>query len=281
MFSYVSVRDESVVFASMTGGSILAANPMPFNSILANNRQRWNESSHSYTMHAAQGVVWIGLIVGSPGATPIDYVLEKDGERFAGISASSTTHTTVINTGRDFALKLMVSESFSVASGYNMHSDSVRQTGLAAFSLTDAMVSPLIAFCVARDEPLFGQTDPIAFNIDVYNEGFYYNWVTHAFHASSNGIYFFTFSVGVQQGQTAEIILHKNGEPFANLIRQSTSHNGNSTMSRSIMMTLETGSSVHIVNNNNQMALSSKLLETSFSGFKYDPVHRNQVSRPI
>ena len=265
----------------MTGVSIPAANPMPFNSILANNRQRWNQSSHSYTMHAAHGVVWVALIVGSPRATPIDYVLEKGGERFAGIRASSTSHNSIIHTGRDFAIKLIVSETFSVGSSYNMHSDGVLQTGLAAFSLTDAMLTPLIAFCVARDEPLFGQTDPIAFNIDVYNEGFYYNWVTHAFHASSNGIYFFTFSVGVQQGQTAEITLHKNGEPFANLIRQSTSHNGNSTMSRSIMMTLETGSSVHIVNNNNQMALSSKLLETSFSGFKYEPAHRNQVSRPL
>ena len=276
-----SVQDEAVIFASRSSGTSSATNPVPFNQISVNHRQRWNEAAHNYAMNAVQGLLWVGLIAGARSGGRIEYILTKDGADVAGIKVLSTSHNNVLNTGREFALKMHSSEILSVKSNYALYSDTVLQSGLTILSLNDAMIAPVTAFCVARDESLSGFADPIPFNVDVYNEDFHYNWISHGFHSESSGLYYFSFSVGVQQGQTAEIILYKNLEPFASLVRQSTSHNGDSTMSRSIMMTLEFGDIIHIVNNRSQVALSSKNLETSFSGFKYEPVHRNPVNTII
>ena len=228
-------------------------------------------------MNAAHGLLWVGLIAASSTGIPIEYILTKDGTEMAGIKVASTSHNNRLNTGREFALKMHSSETLSVKSNYALFSDSMLQSGLTVFSLNDAMISPVMAFCVARNETLSGSANPIPFNVDVYNEELHYNQTSHAFQAKSSGIYYFSFSVGVQPRKTADIILYKTGKPFANLVRKSTSHNGNSTLSRSIMMTLESGDRVHISNNRNEAALSSKIVETSFSGFKYEPVHRKPV----
>ena len=229
-------------------------------------------------MNATHGLLWVGLTAGSSSGIPIEYILTKDGVTMAGIEVASTSHNNRHNTGREFALNMHSSETLSVKSNYPLYNDIFLQTGLTIFSLSDAMISPVIAFCVARNQTLSGSANPMPFNVDVYNEELYYNQTSHAFQAKSSGIYYFSFSVGVQQRKTAEIILYKTGKPFASLVRQSTSHNGNSTLSRSIMMTLESGDTVHIVKNRNEAALSSRLLETSFSGFKYEPVHRKLVN---
>ena len=273
-----SVGDEPIIFVSRSSSTSSATNPVPFNCISVNYQQRWNTASHSYTMNAAHGLLWVGLIASSKSAgIPIEYILTKDGAEMAGIKVMSTSHNEKLNTGREFALKMHSSETLSVKSNYALSSDSVFQTGLTVFSLSDAMISPVMAFCVARNETLSGSANPIPFTVDVYNEEFHYNQTSHAFQAKSSGIYYFSFSVGVEQRKTTEIILYKTGKPFASLVRESTSHNGNSTLSRSIMMTLESGDTVHIVNNRNETALSSKLIETSFSGFKYEPAHRKPV----
>ena len=268
--------DEAIIFASRSSSTSSATNPVRFNSISVNYRQRWNAASHTYTMNAAHGLLWVGLIAASKSGIPIEYILTKDGGEMAGIKVLSRSHNNVLNTGREFALKMHSSETLSVKSNYALSSDSVLQTGLTVFSLSDAMISPVVAFC-ARNKTLSRSANPIPFNVDVYNEELHYNQTSDAFQAKSSGVYYFSFSVGVQQGKTTEIILYKTGKPFASLVHQSTSHNGNSTLSRSIMMTLESGDTVHIANNRNATALSSKLIETSFSGFKYEPAHRKPV----
>ena len=273
-----SVGDEAIIFASRSSSTSSAANPVPFNLVSVNYRQRWDNVTHSYTMNATHGLLWVGLIAASKSGIPIEYILTKDGAEMAGIKVVSTSHNEKLNTGREFALKMHSSETLSVKSNYALSSDDVLQTGLTVFSLSDAMISPVMAFCVARNETLSGSANPIPFNVDVYNEELHYNQTSHAFQAKSSGIYYFSFSVGVQKGKMAEIILYKTGKPFASLVHQSTSHNGNSTLSRSIMMTLVSGDSVHIVNNRSDVAVSSKLIETSFSGFKYEPVHRKPVN---
>ena len=229
-------------------------------------------------MKAVHGLLWVGLIAASSSGIPIEYILTKDGGEMAGIKVASTSHNNRLNTGREFALKMHSSETLSVKSSYALNNDGHLQTGLTIFSLNDAMISPVTAFCVARNQTLPGPSNPLPFNVDVYNQEFHYNQTSHAFYAESTGIYYFSFSVGVQEGKMAEIILYKTGKPFASIVRQSTSHNGSSTLSRSIMMTLESGDTVHIVNNRSEVALSSTLIETSFSGFKYEPAHRKPVN---
>ena len=194
---FFSVGDEAIIFVSRSSSITSAVNPVPFNRVSVNYRQRWNTTSQSYTMNAAHGLLWIGLIAASKPGTPIGYILTKDAVETAGITVISKSHNEKLNTGLEFALKIHSTETLSVKSNYALSSDDVLQTGLTIFSLNVAMISPLIAFCVARDTSLSGPAAPIPFNVDVYNEELHYNRASHVFYAKSTGIYYFSFSVGV------------------------------------------------------------------------------------
>jgi hypothetical protein len=127
-----------------------------------------------------------------------------------------------------------------------------------------------VAFSVARDTDTSGSANPLPFNIDIQNDKQYFNKATNKFMAPSSGTYYFSFSVGVMAGRGVDLILYKNNQAFVNIYRTSTSHNGVDTMSRSILMSLTRGDFVYLVNNNKPIRSSSSL-ETSFSGFKYQP----------
>ena len=150
-------------------------------------------------------------------------------------------------------------------------------TSVTAFSVSHRMVDSLVAFSVAREESLSGFVAPFTFDTFLYLDGFHYDPFSHRFTAPSDGIYFFSFSVSLDAGKTAEFILYKNLEPFAGIVRRSTSHRGTDTIGRSIMMNLEEGDIIYMVNEAGQTARSSAMKETSFSGFKYEPRHRNSV----
>ena len=140
------------------------------------------------------------------------------------------------------------------------------------------MVDDLVAFSVAREESVSGLIYPFPFTTILFLDGKSYDPTIHRFTAPSNGVYFFSFSVGLDAGKTAEFVLYKNFQPFAGIIRRSTTHNGTDTIGRSIMMELEQGDIIYLVNEAGQTARSSAMKETSFSGFKYEPRHRNPVS---
>ena len=111
----------------------------------------------------------------------------------------------------------------------------------------------------------------------LYNAGDHYNDFIHAFIAPSSGVYYFSFSVGLIAGGKANFTLYKDGEPYVNILRESTAHTGTDTIGRSVMMELEEFQTVHIGNPAGYTARSSELKETSFCGFKYEPRHGYQV----
>jgi hypothetical protein len=140
------------------------------------------------------------------------------------------------------------------------------------------MRSPPVAFSVALNESQTGYMDPLPFTIELVNEGEYYDLETHKFKAPADGIYYFSFSVGMNAEGTANLVLYKNDIPLVNIIRTSTNMTGTDTTSRDIMMTLHEEDTVHLVNEQNWTARSSQYFETSFSEFRYLP-EGNQVSR--
>ena len=153
----------------------------------------------------------------------------------------------------------------------------LRITTVTMFSVSHRMVDNLVAFSVAREDSLTGSLAPFPFTTYLYLDGLHYDPFSHRFTAPSAGIYFFSFSVGLDTGKTAKFILHKNFEPFAGIVRRSTSHTGTDTIGRSIMMNLQQGDIIFIGNEAGETARSSSMKETSFSGFKYEPRHQNPV----
>ena len=228
-------------------------------------------------MDAAHGFYWVGLSVATYQKSPREYVLVRSGVPVVGITTRSTNYDHFDTNGREFLVELYTADTLQISTGYPVSSTEHPKTGLTVFALSHLMFDDAVIFSVARDQTFSGHANPVPFNVENVNNGFHYDIFSHTFSAPSAGIYYFTFSVGLVAGGTANFDLHKNDEPFVNIYRTSTRHNGTDTIGRSIMMTLEADDTVHMVNNDNQVVWSSQLFQTSFSGFKYEPRHGNQV----
>ena len=240
----------------------------------------WNRTSHKYTMAAMHGIHFVAWSVGARGSTQIAFTLMKSDSPYAGITSTrqGSDRKNYDTIGREIMVDLTAADRIHVSSGHGTYSSTNYYTSLSIFSVTDAMGPFPVAFSVARDQPVTGFTNPVAFNIVLANEWFYFDTINHRFSAPITGTYYFSFSVGLFEQSTADFVLYVNEDPFVNIIRSSTVHSGTDTIGRSIMMNLNADDTVHIVNNNNQLALSSEALEISFSGFLYSPAHGTKVN---
>ena len=253
------------------------ASPLPFNIVFVNHGNRWDSNTNKFKMTAEHGLYFVSLGLGVESRVPIKYSLMKNNSRVASITRTSTAHSGADTISRDLIVKLSEADSVHVSSGYAVRSTPNYYTYLCLFSITDAMKDFPVAFSVARDSSTSGLLNPVPFNIELVNEGYHYNQ-KHKFTAPSDGIYYFSISVGLSAGNTANFTLYKNDEPLANIIRLATNHNGSDTISRSIMILLQREDTIHVVNQKNRVAWSSPDLETSFSGFLYEPAHDHAVS---
>ena len=267
----------AVLFVA-TSSSTGPAARLPFNRVLINHGNRWDSNTNKFTMAAMHGLYFISLGVGVKARFPIKYSLMKNKSRVASITRTSTTNLGPDTTSRDLIIQLSGAETVHVSSSYQVRSIGQNYfTNLCLFSITDTMKDFPVAFSVARDSSTSGLLNPVPFNMELVNTGYHYNQ-NHTFTAPSDGIYYFSISVGLTAESTANLTLYKNDEPLANILRLATNHNGYDTIGRSIMIPLQREDTVHVVNQENRAAWSSPDLETSFSGFLYEPAHAHSVS---
>ena len=276
-FNYISVVGSTLLFATaQTRGTLNPANPFPFpNVVTLRGEGQW--ASNRFTITEASGLYFVGLSVGPQSRTRADYTLNIGSQRLATISRTATAHTNHGMASRDIIIPMYAAETMHVSSGQRTFTDGFLQTSLTVFSVSNCMVNDLVAFSVARHDTLSGSANPVSFSEVLVNEGLSYDPFTHTLIAYTAGIYYFSFSVGVNPSAHVDFALYKNDELFCNIIRTSNRHNGGDTIGRAIMMELDVGNTVHIVNAAGRVARSSVLKETSFSGFKYEPRHGNQV----
>ena len=220
----------------------------------------------------------MGLSAAVVGYNQADFTMVLSGQRYAGITRNSTAHNHIELIGRDVITPLYAAETVHVSNGYQVYGySSDIDTSINIFSISNSMVDNIVAFSVARLDSFSGAINPVQFTTALYNAGNHYNDYIHAFIAPSAGVYFFSFSLGLIAGGKANFTLYRDGEPIANILRESTSHTGTDTIGRSVMIELEPYTTVHIGNHAGYTARSSELKETSFMGFRYEPKHGNQV----
>ena len=255
--------------------------PLPLSQTVTIKGSQWDPDTYSFNVtQSGAGLYFVGLSVTAPGGTPANYILHKSGKRFGGITRTSDIENghsgNVIS--HDFLIPLYAADTLHVSSQYRVYSGSdQRDTSLSIFSLTHTMVDETAAFCVASNHTISGYRKPVPFNTYLYNAGRHYNPLNHTYTAPSDGIYYFSFSVGLIAHREAEFVLYKNKKAYVNIIRRSTTHNGTDMIGRSVMMRLNRGDMIFMVNEARRTARSSLMMETSFSGFKYQPKHRNMV----
>ena len=276
---FSTVDGDSLVFAGITSGYVSSGNPLRFPIIKTKRGGQWNDTTSVFTIAESQGLYFVGLNVGVSTRTQGDYTMVLSGQRYAGITRTSTVHNNVDAIGRDVIAPLYAADTVHVSNGYQVYSggNSYLNTAITIFSISNIMVDEMVAFSVARLDSSSGRANPVEFFEFLYNTGEHYNDYIHAFIAPSSGVYYFSFSVGLISGGKANFTLYKDDEPYVNILRESTSHTGTDTIGRSVMMELEEFQTVHIGNPAGYTARSSSLKETSFCGFKYEPKHGNQV----
>ena len=256
-----------------------SGDPLPLNKTITIKGNQWNPHTYSFNVtQAAAGLYFVGLSVGVPRSTQANYILHKSRRRFGGITRSSDVENNVNVMSRDFLIPLYAADTLHVSSEHEVYSWNHQQdTSLSIFSLSHTMVDDTTAFCVARCDTICGFTKPVPFNSFLYNSGQHYNPLNHTYTAPTDGVYYFSFSVGVNAHSKAEFVLYKNGKAYVNIIRKSTTHNGTDMIRRAVMVHLDKNDQIYMVNGDGQTARSSPMLETSFSGFKYQPTHGNMV----
>ena len=241
----------------------------------------WDPDTHKFTMKAEQGVFYVAMDASVIAGEPLNFVLMKSNQPFATCSHTYTVSGVTDSTGRDIILRINEWETLHFTSSTGLYSNSWGTfINIAIFNIADLMSSDNdpVVFSVARNSMLEGNVNLVPFNQILFNHNSHYDVSTNKFTAPSSGIYFFTMSVGVTGGLPVEFMLYVNDVPFTSIIRESTARTGTDVIGRSIMMNLNKLDTVHIGNKRNTLVYSSELLETSFAGFKYEPVQHNKVS---
>ena len=242
----------------------------------------WDFNTDKFTMKAAQGVFYVAMDAAEREREKLNFVLKKSNLPFASCSPTHTTSYSVEgdSTGRDVILRVNSSETLHFTSNTGLYSSLNVYINIAIFNIAELMSSDNgnVVFSVARNSLIGRTANPVPFNQILVNDYSHYDVSTNKFTAPSSGIYFFTFSTGVTGGIPVEFMMYVNDVPFTSIIRKSSTRKGTDVIGRSIMMYLNTSDTVHIANKKDKVSWSSKLLETSFAGFKYDPAIGNKVS---
>ena len=236
----------------------------------------WSSTENKFTLTSTHGIYYVGLAAGAISRSRnIDYTLLKAGSPFASCKREFSNGWTAETTARDVILELKSADTLYMSTSTGIFS--IYYSSLAIFSISGAMTGDLVAFSVSRDSFIAGDVDPVPFTLLLVNEGSAYDVFTHRVTAPSTGIYFVSFSSGGMTQQQTNITLYKNLQPFVNLRRDSTIQAGDDVLARGIMMRLNQGDILHLSSGANSIALSSELMETSLSGFLYNPAHGLQV----
>ena len=275
-----TVSGLSLVSAWKTSSVYSTANPVPFDTVGANIGNMWDSNTHKFTMKAEQGVFYVAMDAGVIGGKQLNFVLMKSNQPFASCSHTYTRLYYTDSTGRDIILTVNESETLHFISSTGLYSNNNAYINIAIFNIAELMSSDKdpVVFSVASNSMLGGNVNPVTFNQILFNDYSHFNVSTNKFTAPSSGIYFFTLSVGVTGGLPVEFMLYVNDVPFTSIIRESTARAGTDVIGRSIMMNLNKSDKVHVGNKRNTLVYSSQLLETSFAGFNYEPIHQNKVS---
>ena len=206
--------------------------------------------------------------------------VQKDSNFVANISRTSTNHDDQDLLSRDFISYLHQGSQVRVnlieGTGYTAD---MKQVLWSAF-LLDNLMCPLVAFCVGRTTS-YTQTGLINFTASFINVGYAFNITTNTFTAPSNGIYVFSLSCGAESGQPYIVLLCINtttdkSPTCYGLVKNSTSHNGIDTSSRTFAISLATGDKAYVSLNKGRL-FSDGGYQTSFAGFLYEPLNGRKV----
>ncbi len=245
--------------------------PLPYFSPIYPGSGSWNTSSHEYTV-PADGTYFFHMAAGAAAGWKVD--LDFSGlPQKNGIFRNSVAHTGRDTMSRDLLLDLASEDLLYVAMGNDsvVHSDSMRQTVIAGFSLGEFM-DQVLAFSASTAYVFTEAGFNVPFDNVQLNTGDGYSVAGREFTAPVNGIYYFSLAIGVSAGipMRAQFVL--NGEGVSELWRASLVHDGTDSLSKALLVQLSAGDTVGVRLETGRVLYDPSYPHIStFSGFLYSP----------
>ena len=219
----------------------------------------------------------LALNSGSLALRQVDMYLSGDA-RAIGNRRSHGNHAGRDALSTNTILTLSAGDNMTVAAGADtaLSADAGKPTSWAIFNVND-IGSTTALFSYGYDSSETNPTNPLQFNVNVSDVGGDYDSSTGLFRPSLPGIWFLTYSAGVDSTTTLTEVDFTmscsgcNAQTFmsSKLRRSHTDYQGIDTLSRSVIVDLPVNSQITITSAN--AYYSSAGLQTSFSGFYYQP----------
>jgi len=258
---------------------VTEVDPIDFEGLLVNSDGSYSIVDHTWTS-PSDGLYFQGLGTGVLALQPANAYLKSAGSYPSlGVKRSHIGHL-----GRDGGISnqavffVGAGDVLNVAAapGTSMTADAGKPSYWTIFSLEDVGGSELAFSAAFTNES--AAADPLLYDTILTNEGNAYN--NGVFAPQVAGYYYISYSAGVDTTTTQtsiDFVLTASGSSCdatgtfrSTLSRSHVNYEGIDTVSRGILMYLNTGCSVSMSSVN--PFFSSDNLETSFSGFLYNPL---------
>lgn len=212
------------------------------------------------------GLYFFTVSVGAPSLRQVDVRMKGAYPEVAILRRSNSqqgvdvlSRQSMISLGSNSAVYLTSEQG-------DLYSDVEKQTSFAGFSLTDAMDTDS-AFFVAR------RTEEVSSGRMIFNQRYtlspHWNENTNRFRCPNTGVYYFSFSSGLNPRRTARLQL-QGASRVVELTRTNTIHNNYDFVSREVLLNCRVGDLVS-VNLLTGESFSGFENQASFLGFQYKP----------
>ena len=186
------------------------ASPITFDTQVLNCNATFHNVTKLVTVFQT-GLYWFHFSAGIPNATRTSVRLNGATNK-AGIFKNNTAFTNDQSTVDNLQWVLGPSE-LSLSTDYNLDSGEYQQTAWLGFRL-DTIMSPLVAFFVARESPMESQTLPnnTLLNYDkvLVNEGNAWKSLNNTFIAPLAGVYIFSYTTPNNNSKQCKISIFIN-----------------------------------------------------------------------
>ena len=230
----------------------------------------WNRSTNKLKL-PSDSIYFFHINAGTKPGIPVELAITGIGA-FPGLTHLTSQHNGVDTFGRDIILRGTAGREVFVLMDEtsDVYADPGQQTSFTAFDVQSYMSTVDQAiFSVARvsDESSMGR---IMFETVLVDVGDNWQQTNSEYHVPVSGLYFFTASRGTPSGYFSYMWIRVNNVIEKYIYGHDTTSNNGRMSSGSFLVYLSAGDVVH-VEAGNSIPQSDFRMQTSFSGFHYNP----------
>ena len=229
--------EPSVFFVARDSNQILRQDPVQFQIEFTDRFDDFDTSTSAFRART-NGAYFFSLSAGIIDGRRTTYSLSSELNYIEQVSIlrQADDDNGDDTTSRDVIMYLNPNDDFVVTSEGSLASTSDGlETSFGGFSLHDILRSPYTAFSVARDTAYSLAGSTILFTVENVNEGRFFNLNSGVFTVQETGLYFFSFSIGIDGSDTTQRVkvqLRVDGQNRAEILRDHADYIGYDTLSR-------------------------------------------------